>query len=169
MNDGRDDFADLPPSKSQRKRDMHALQAMGEQLVKLNERQLAEFDLPVDLRTAIEEMHRISKNEARRRHLQYIGKLMRKVDVEAITLQLEAMESKNHLHVQHQHLTEQWRDRLLAAEPGALEDFIAHYPQVDIQHLRQLLRMAQKEQAKNQPPAHARKLFRYVRDCLLHE
>ncbi len=169
MNNGFDDFADEGPSKTQRKREMHALQAMGAQLVGLNERQLTEFELPEDLRRAIEEMRRISKNEARRRQMQYIGKLMRKADAEAIAQQLQAIESKNHLHVQHQHITEQWRDRLLSGEAGALETFIEQHPQVDIQHLRQLVRLAQKEQSQNQPPTHTRKLFRYLRDCLLQD
>lgn len=167
MNPEIDDDFEEGPSKSQRKRDMHALQDMGAQLVALSEKQLAEFELPEDLRRAIAEMRNITKNEARRRHLQFIGKLMRKADAEAIALQLEARASKNHLHVQHQHITERWRDRLLAGESGALEEFIGQYPDVDIQHLRQLIRQAQKEQSQNKPPAHARKLFRYLRDILL--
>lgn len=169
MNNDIEDFTDEGPSKSQRKREMHALQAMGAQLVELNDKQLAEFTLPDPLRQAIGEMRRITKNEARRRHLQYIGKLMRKADAEAIAQQLQAMESKNHLHVQHQHITEQWRERLLAGEPGALETFIEQHPRVDIQHLRQLVRLAQKEQSQSQAPTHSRKLFRYLRDCLLQD
>ena len=162
-----DDQEPEAPSKSQLKREMHALQGLGSELVELKDSQLNTIELPQDLYNAIIEMRKITKNEARRRHMQFIGKLMRNADGDAIAEGLARLRTKSDLYVQQQHLAEQWRDRLLGAESGALEAFISQYPAVEIQHLRQLIRQAQKEQSQNKPPAHARKLFRYVRDTLM--
>lgn len=69
------------PSKTKRKKDMHTLQEIGEQLVELDTKKLTEFDLPEILADAIRFARTIDKHGARRRQLQYIGKLMRQVDV----------------------------------------------------------------------------------------
>ncbi len=70
-------MSDELPSKTQRKREMHELQALGEELVELNDEQLASIDLPERLLDAVLDARRASKHEARRRQLQYIGKIMR--------------------------------------------------------------------------------------------
>ncbi len=70
------------PSKTELKRQMHALQALGEQLVELSHDQFARLDLPDELREAVEFAHRVKGHEARRRHMQYLGKLMRHADAE---------------------------------------------------------------------------------------
>ena len=117
--DDTPEFDDLP-SKSQRKRDMDALQAIGAELTELNEQQLATIDLPESLRDAVREARAMKHNEARRRLVQYIGKLMRQLDAET----LDAVRSV--LAEQHRgsasdalalHQVEQWRDRLIAESP----------------------------------------------------
>ncbi len=153
-------------SKSQVKREMHALQELGRQLVELNERQTEQVPLTPQLEKAIIEARRLPHREARRRQLQYIGKLMREADHQAIADALERLRSVNDRHIHLQHLAEQWRDRLMSGDSHALETFIDEYPQADIQHLRQILRLALKEKAQDKPPAQARKLFRYIRDLL---
>jgi ribosome-associated protein len=72
------------PSKTQLKRQMHDLQRLGERLVRLSPVQLARIELPEPLREQIELARRITAREALRRQLQYIGRLMRKADAEAI-------------------------------------------------------------------------------------
>ena len=71
-----DPFDEAPVSKSQRKREAHALQALGESLVKLNKSALAQIPLTDDLRNAIDEARRLHQHGALKRQLQYIGKLM---------------------------------------------------------------------------------------------
>lgn len=164
-----DEEYDNIPSKTQRKKEMHALQDLGKQLTELSDNQLASLELPEDLRLAITEMHRIRQNEARRRHLQYIGKVMRKIDSDAIQTQLDALNAKHSLNVQLQHQIEHWRDQLLEGQADVLQQFIDKYPHVDIQHLRQLIRSAQKELSQGKPPAHARKLFRFLRDTVFEQ
>jgi ribosome-associated protein len=154
------------PSKSQRKRDMHALQALGAELAELKASQLASIELPDELREAIIELERIRQREARRRQMQRIGRLMQLVDGEVIAARLTAIKSQGTLSIQRQHLIEHWRDQLLDATSDALNRFIAEHPEVDIQHLRQLIRQARKEQAQGKPAGSARKLFRLIRDTL---
>jgi len=88
-------FDDLPPSKSQKKREMLALQELGTQLAKLSPEQLRKMDLPADLAAALADAQRFAnKRGALRRQLQYVGKLMRGVDAEPIRAQLEALRGR---------------------------------------------------------------------------
>jgi len=152
------------PSKSQLKRDSHALQEMGKQLVEMPEGKLQKFDLPENLKDAIYEARRLKSREAKRRHLQYIGKLMRTVDTDLIIHTLEKMDHQSQTYRQHFAQLEDWRDRLINQGAPVIEDFIQHYPQADRQQLRNLQRQANREKESNKPPAAARKLFAYLRE-----
>ena len=162
----KDSYDEAPVSKSQRKRDAHALQALGESLVQLNKAALQQIPLPDDLHAAITEAQRITQHGALKRQLQYIGKLMRQYEVEPIRLAYEKVTHSYREDVQQHHLLEQWRDRLLAEGDKALEEFLQEFPTVDRQHIRQLVRRAQKESASAKPPKAARELFRYLRQFL---
>ena len=84
-----DEDGDGSVSKTRRKQEMHELQALGERLVELNNRQLQALALPEDLHEAVMDSRAITKHEARRRHLQFIGRLMRSVDAEPIREKLK--------------------------------------------------------------------------------
>lgn len=75
-----DDFGEVRPSKTQRKREVEALQALGAGLVKLTKKQLAGLELPLELLKAVQAAQQMPQHEARRRQLQYIGRVMREVD-----------------------------------------------------------------------------------------
>lgn len=158
-----DPFDEAPVSKSQRKREAHALQALGESLVKLNKSALNQIPLPDDLRHAIEEAQRLHQHGALKRQLQYVGKLMRQCDVEPIRDAYEKVTHSYREDVQQHHKLEQWREQLLSNGDQALEQLLAEHPDVDRQHLRQLIRTANQETAKGKPPKAARELFRYLR------
>jgi ribosome-associated protein len=164
MNDNP--FDESLVSKSQRKREAHALQALGESLVKLNKSALAQIPLPDDLRNAIDEARRLHQHGALKRQLQYIGKLMRQCDVEPIRTAFEKVTNSFREDVEQHHELEQWRDRLISDGDPALEKLLTEYPEADRQHLRQLIRTAQKETASGKPPKAARELFRYLREVL---
>jgi len=155
-----------PPSKSQRKRDMQALQKVGVQLFELNADQLAQIDLPERLFEAILEAQRIRDFEGRRRQLQYIGKLMREVDPAPIRAKLEQWHGVARAHTASQHLAERWRERLLA-DDGALTLFAAEYPGGDLQRLRTLIASVKRDQAAGKPPKNYRELFRALRDIIV--
>jgi ribosome-associated protein len=147
------------PSKTELKRQMHALQALGEQLVELSLDQLARLDLPDELREAIEFAHRVKGHEARRRHMQYLGKLMRHADAEAIRAAMKRVTGESRAAVSLMHQAEAWRDRLLS-DDHALTAFIAEHPGAETQWFRSAIRSARRERELRQPPKHARELYR---------
>ena len=152
-------------SKTQRKRDMHALQDLGEALVALPASRLAELDLPERLHDAVAEARRISRFGALRRQLQYIGRLMRDIDSSAIAARLDAWNGQSREATAHLHQLERWRERLLE-DDAALEALLAEYPQADVPRLRALVRNARREQAEGRPPANFRALFQALKDIV---
>src|SRR5688572_17728634 len=100
-------------SKSQRKRDSADLQKLGELLVKLSETQLAKVPLEDPLRKEILFARTLKSHEAIRRQLQYIGKVMRHVDVSEIKIAIEKIQQSSNLSKAQFHLLERWRDKLI--------------------------------------------------------
>jgi ribosome-associated protein len=151
------------PSKSQKKRDMHALQALGAALVDLAPARLARIEMPEELRGAVRAAQGMTKHEARRRQLQYIGRLMRDADPAPIRAALDALNGANAEETARQHRLERLRERLLADETALTEIGAAH-PGADLTRLRQLRRNALKEQAEGRPPRAYSELFRTLRE-----
>lgn len=152
-------------SKTRRKQAMHALQDLGQALVKLTPQQLAQLRLPEVLADAVGEARRLKKHEAIRRQMQYIGRLMRQVDAAPIQAQMAAWRNESASETARHHRIEHWRDRLLA-DDAALTGFAAEYPAIDTQSLRTLIRNARKEAELNKPPKNARALFRALREII---
>ena len=152
------------PSKTQRKQEMHALQALGEKIIALSESRRAKLPLSDDLLFAIEETSRIRSHEGRRRHMQYVGKLMRREDLSAIQAVFGEFEQESQRRDHAFHRLERWRDRLIEEGDPAVEAFVAVYPDIDRQALRQLIRNAQRERQRDKPPTNARRLFKLLRD-----
>lgn len=150
------------PSKSQLKREAESQQAIGRKLVELPKEKLAKLDLPEALLDAIAEAKRITANGAIRRQMQYIGRLMRDIDVTPIVDQLARWEGKHNEENARFHALERWRERLLS-DTQAVSDFLMRYPHADSQQLRTLIRNAQKETAANKPPKSSRELFQLIR------
>jgi len=151
-------------SKTQQKRAMLELQALGVALVELPQARLSTMQLPAALAAAIAEARRMTRHEAKRRQLQYIGKLMRSIDAQPIREQLAALRGESaQAAAQHRRL-EAWRSRLLA-DDGALTAFAEEFPRADLQALRAAIRNARKEQAAAKPPRAYRELFRLLREA----
>ena len=151
-----------PVSKTRRKQEMHELQALGAALVELAEAQIRSLELDEDLREAVLEAKRISSHEARRRQLQYIGRLMRDVDPAPIRARLQALEGSSAEAIARHKRLEQLRSRLLA-DDGALTELVAAHPGADAQALRTLIRNARREQKEGRPPRAYRELFRTLK------
>jgi ribosome-associated protein len=154
---------DESTSKTRRKKDMLALQDLGTQLVELNEQQLQTMQLPESLLEAVQDARRLTKHEARRRQMQYIGRLMRDIDAAPIRDRLEQWQGQGREHTAQLHALERWRDELLAGD-SALERFLGEYPGADSQKLRTLIRNARREQGAALPPRSYRELFRALRE-----
>jgi len=152
----------LPPSKTRRKHEMHALQDLGEALVALDPRRLQKLDLPERLVDAIVQARGIRAHEGRRRQIQYIGKLMRTIDPEPVQAALEDWAKGPREDNARFAALERWRDRLLA-EPAALNEFVGAYPQADRRHLESLIHDANLERTRGGPPHRYRELFRQLK------
>jgi len=153
------------PSKSALKRQMTALQKLGEQLVALSDRELARIPVHDEaLLKAIAETQRIRSNSARRRHMQFIGKLMRGIDAEPIEQALADLYRQKQGEVTAFKELETLRDKLLSDGLPAMEPVLQRFPNADRQHLRNLLTQHQREAAAGKPPASSRKLFKYLRE-----
>jgi ribosome-associated protein len=151
-----------PVSKTKRKQEMHELQALGAALVELPEAQLRGVPLDERLRQAVMETKRISSHEARRRQLQYVGRLMREIDPAPIRAALDAIEGSSAQATARHKRLEQLRSRLLA-DDAALTDLVAAHPGADAQALRTLIRNARREQKEGRPPRAYRELFRALK------
>lgn len=163
--DSSDDDSERGPSRSQKKREVEALQDLGNQLVALPEAQLKRMDLPDELRAAVVACRKITQNGALRRQKQFIGKLMRSIDAVPIQTQLDAFQGGNAAETAKLHQAERWRDRLLA-DSEAMTAFMNDYPAADATRLRQLIRAAHDETAKNKPPRAYRELFQLIRESM---
>ena len=149
------------PSKSQRKREMHDLQALGEALVELDPRAVAKLDLPERLADAIAQARTITKHEGRRRQMQYVGRLMRDIDPEPIRAALAHSDGVDHADKAHFAAAEAWRERLLA-DAAALDEFVAKHPAGNRAELAALIEDARSERAAGRPPHRFRALFRLI-------
>lgn len=158
------DFAeDRRPSKSQIKRDMHALLDLGRELISLPPAKLAQLPLDEPLRDAIALAQRINSNEGRRRQVHYVGKLMRQADVPALRAQLSLWANGSREQTRTMHRLEALRDRLIDSDE-ALTQLLERFPGLDIQSLRAQIRATRKEARDNaalpQGREPARKHFR---------
>ena len=146
---------------------MKSLQQLGEELLKLTDKDLATIPISELLAEALQLAHKIrNKHEAYRRQLQYIGKVMRSEDLEAIEAALLVIKRKAHVANDKFHHLEKTRDKLIAEGDSAINQLVAEYSQLDRQKLRQLIRNANKEKANNKPPKAYRELFKYLREQL---
>jgi len=162
VNEAVDDLEEeLPKSKSQIKREMHELQALGKQLVELPPKQLVEIPLSEKIRDAIVAAKTL-KHGAIRRQLKYIGSLMPKEDEASIRTMLHKLQQPHKDEVKAFRELEQWRDQLLQDDQDLLNELANKFVNFDRQHIRQLIRNAKKEQEKNKPAKSARLIFKYL-------
>jgi len=156
---------ELPPSKTKVKKQMHDLRDLGIQLTELPKDKWRALDLPENLLEALAEYKRITKFGAQKRQMQYIGKLMREVEIDPILSKLDAWNGTSREHTAWLHQVEQWRDRLLE-DSTALTTLLAQYPQADAQRLRALIRNALKEKELEKPPKSYREIFQLLREII---
>ena len=148
------------PSRSQLKRDSQELRDLGEQLVLMANSHLEKITLDSSLLAAIKEARRLKNLDARRRQLQYIGKLMRNIDLTEIRYSIDKLNHQSQTFRQHFAMLEQWRDRLIDEGNSAIEEFLIDYPNADRQKIRNLSRQASREKTGSAKT----KLFKYLKE-----
>ncbi|MGB1984668.1 MAG: ribosome biogenesis factor YjgA [Porticoccaceae bacterium] len=148
------------PSRSQLKRDSQELRDLGEQLVLMANSHLEKITLDSSLLAAIKEARRLKNLDARRRQIQYIGKLMRNIDLTEIRYSIDKLNHQSQTFRQYFAMLEQWRDRLIDEGNSAIEEFLIDYPNADRQKIRNLSRQASREKTGSAKT----KLFKYLKE-----
>lgn len=151
-------------SKTQRKREAEALQKMGKDLISLSESDWKLMQLPDNLIEALQEARRIHSNNAQKRHLQYIGKLMRDIDPEPVIHYFNARRAEKNSEIQRHHHLEALRDTLIAGGEAAVKTFTKEHPAASLKQLSHFVRQAHREREAGHPPKSARALFRYLKE-----
>ena len=154
------------PSKSELKRQMNELQKLGEQLVAEPRDRVKRVPMPEDVRDAILMCQTITNHEGRRRQLQFVGKMMRTLDEEEVAViqrTIDSWKGASKAETAALHALERRREKLLT-DDKALTVLLEEQPQLDVQHLRSLIRAARKEQAENKPPKAYREIFQILKD-----
>lgn len=154
-------------SKSQLKRDSHAIQDLGKRLAALPAEHLARIPLDEPVLEAIALVHRIqNKRSALKRHYQFLGKLLRARDTDAILAALSDIDNESQHAIQRHHRAEHWRDRILAEGADAIEAFVAEIASADRQKLRQLWRNHQHAASDARRTQHSRLLYKEIHQSL---
>ncbi|WP_305824073.1 ribosome biogenesis factor YjgA [Massilia brevitalea] len=154
------------PSKSELKRQMDELQKLGAQLVAEPRDRVKRVPMPEDVKDAILMCQTITNHEGRRRQLQFVGKKMRTLteeEVAVIQRTIDSWKGASKAETAALHALERRREKLLT-DDKALTDLLTEHPQLDVQHLRTLIRNARKEQAESKPPKAYRELFQILKD-----
>jgi ribosome-associated protein len=153
------------PSKSQLKRDMHALQDLGVELIGLSKDALTRVPMPEKLNDAVREARRITDHEGRRRQVQYVGKVMRGLredEIAAMRRVLDAINGVSKAETARLHSLERMREKLLS-DDAALTDYIRLHPNADPQEGRTLIRNTRREIELKKPPKYFRELFQWIK------
>ena len=154
------------PSKSELKRQSNELQKLGEQLVEAPRDRVKRVPMPEDVRDAILTCQSITNHEGRRRALQFVGKKMRTLDEEEIAViqrTIDSWKGASKAETASLHALERRREKLLA-DDKALTALLEENPELDVQHLRTLIRNARKEVAESKPPKAYREIFQILKD-----
>ncbi|MEZ7198840.1 ribosome biogenesis factor YjgA [Pseudodesulfovibrio karagichevae] len=157
------DEIDDRPSRSQLKRDMTSLQQLGADLAALGDKVIREAGLPPEVEKALLLLKTITKHEARRRHMQYVGRLMRTFDTAHARELVETARLGHQVKTKAFQRVEDLRDRLVDGDDELLQSLFEAHPE-EGQRLRQLTLGARRENANNKPPKDTRALFRLLRD-----
>jgi len=155
----------LDASRSQQRREALDVLALAELLTGLPEGQLAKLPIPEDVLPHLRDARRITSHIARKRQIAFLAKQMRREDdaaLDAIRDALDANSEGSRRQVAEMHRAEDLRLRLLEGGDEALAAFIAEHPAANRQRLRQLVRNAKDDAARNKPPRAFRELYREI-------
>lgn len=161
-NENQSEFDEyVRPSKSAVKRDMLALQDLGKTLCEMPYDKVKRAPISERLLIEIAEFHKCKSFGAKKRQMQFIGKLMRNEEHEEVQAWVNGETVEQKLKVLHLHAAEQWRDRLIE-DPNLLSTFIESYPAAARENLNPIIRQAVQERTAKKPPRNFRQLFQII-------
>lgn len=151
------------PNKTQLKREMKERHDLGRELVELAPSKLVEISLSERMCDAILTAKKLKK-AALQRQLRFISGIMQEEDTETIQTQLKQLTLPQQQATEAFHEIEEWRDKLIAGDNELMNQLIQQFDNADRQHLRQLVRNANKEVQLKKPPKSSRLLFKYLKE-----
>jgi ribosome-associated protein len=162
MNKPTKTVSNIQPSKSQKKRDMRGLKELADRLTELPPDHLAKVEND-QVREAAEAARKITKGNARKRQIQYVAKLLSRIDVDPIKNIIETLDASSAAYIQKFHQLESWREQLVDGDLKALSEVLDAFPHADRQRLRHLVRKAADERKTAQQTTHFRRLFQFLK------
>jgi ribosome-associated protein len=151
-------------SKTQLKKEADDVQTLGVEIAQLPKQKITSLSLPDDAKEAIIFYQHIKKNSAKRRQAQYIGKILRGLDLSQVIEELNVIKNISKLRIKLEHEAERWREKLISS-PAALDEFINQY-QPDISNLNQTISNARKESLADKKSKNYRNLYRLILESI---
>lgn len=151
-------------SKTQLKKEADDVQTLGVEIAQLPKQKITLLSLPDDAKEAIIFYQHIKKNSAKRRQAQYIGKILRGLDLSQVNEELNVIKNISKLRIKLEHEAERWREKLITS-PAALDEFINQY-QPDVSNLNQTISNARKESLADKKSKNYRNLYRLILESI---
>ena len=153
-------------SKTELKKDSKKIQQFGKKISELTINNIEAFKFPLNIYEATIALKNLKSNSAKKRQVQYLGKLLREIDLTDALIVMKQLEVSSQKEIQRNHIIEAWRDKLLINN-DSITEFIDKYPQIDRQTLRQTISNTQKEKKDNREPKYSRQLFKLIKDIIM--
>jgi|TARA_B110000037_G_scaffold67310_1_gene81740 ribosome-associated protein len=153
-------------SKTELKKDSKKIQAFGKKISELTVKNIETFKFSPNIYEAIIGLKNIKSNAAKKRQVQYVGKLLREIDLTHAFLIIEQLKVSSQKEIQQNHSIEKWRDELLI-NADSITQFFNQYPNIDRQSLRQAITNAQRERKEKKSPKYSRQLFKLLREIII--
>ena len=150
-------------SKTELKKDSKKIQEFGRRISELTINNIEAFKFPSNIYEATIGLKNIKSNSAKKRQVQYLGKLLREMDLTDAFLIMKQLKVSSQKEIQKNHIIEDWRDKLLSNN-DSITQFVDEYPKIDRQSLRQTISNAQKD---NKSPKYSRQLFKLIKDIIM--
>ena len=150
-------------SKTELKKDYKKIQEFGRRISELTINNIEAFKFPSNIYEATIDLKNIKSNSAKKRQVQYLGKLLREIDLTDAFLIMKQLKVSSQKEIQRNHIIEDWRDKLLSNN-DSITQFVDEYPKIDRQSLRQTISNAQKD---NKSPKYSRQLFKLIKDIIM--
>ena len=157
---------DSVTSKTELKKDSKKIQQFGRKISELTLNNIEAFKFPVNIYEATVDLKNLKSNSAKKRQVQYLGKLLREIDLTDAFIIMKQLKVSSQKEIQRNHIIEDWRDKLLNNNESITE-FVDLYPNINRQSLRQTILNAQKEKNNNKPPKYSKQLFKFIKDIIM--
>jgi ribosome-associated protein len=153
-------------SKTELKKDSKKIQQFGRKISELTINNIEAFKFPLNIYEAVIGLKNLKSNSAKKRQVQYLGKLLREIDLTDAFLVMKQLKVSSQKEIQRNHIIEGWRDKLLSNN-NSITEFVDEYPKIDRQSLRQTISNAQKEKKEDKGPKYSRQLFKLIKDIVM--